>query len=91
MSVRISEEDILSLQADAAVIGVEIAMDLNDSPVCTRLAEAAGPALAASARAQRFLAAGSACPGSPARRRKCERKTRTAAMSSASSTAACTP
>lgn len=65
MSVRISEEDILSLQADAAVIGVEIAMDLNDSPVCTRLAEAAGPALAASARAQRFLAAGSACPGDP--------------------------
>ena len=50
MSVRITEEDILSLRADAAVIGVEIAMDLNDSPVCTRLAEAAGPALAASAR-----------------------------------------
>ena len=65
MSVRITEEDILTLQADAAVIGVEIAMDLNDSPVCTRLAEAAGPALAASARAQRFLPAGSACPGDP--------------------------
>ena len=65
MSVRITEEDILTLQADAAVIGVEIAMDFNDSPVCSRLAEAAGPALAASARAQRFLPAGSACPGDP--------------------------
>ena len=65
MAHIVTQEDILSLHADGAVIGVEIAMDLNDSPVCTRLARAGGPALAESARAQRFLAAGSACPGNP--------------------------
>ena len=60
MSSIVTQEDILSVRADAAVLGLEMTMSVAESPVGLRLAEAGGAALREAIRRQRFLAVGSA-------------------------------
>ena len=45
MSYSVTQDDILSVTADAAVLCVENAMVITDAPVCLRLAEAGGATL----------------------------------------------
>jgi len=61
MSYSVTQDDILSVTADAAVLCVENAMVITDAPVCLRLAEAGGDTLrrALDSRKQ-FLPVGSA-------------------------------
>ena len=61
MSYRITQEDILSVSADAAVVAVEMTMRPAGGPVFDRLAEAGGEALLAAVRRVKFLPIGSAC------------------------------
>lgn len=65
MSYRVTREDILSLQADAAALSVEISLDVSDTPVCRVLATAGGEALRAAIRKKRFLPVGSAAEVEP--------------------------
>ena len=60
MSYRVTQEDILSLRADAAALSVEISLEISHFPVCQALAAAGGKALAAALRAKRFIPVGSA-------------------------------
>ena len=60
MSCRVTQEDILSLRADAAALSVEISLEISHFPVCQALAAAGGKALAAALRAKRFIPVGSA-------------------------------
>ena len=60
MSSIVTQEDILSVRADAAVLGLEMTMSVAESPVGLRLAEAGGAALREAIQRQRFLAVGSA-------------------------------
>ena len=59
MPVTVTREDILSVKADAAVMSVEIALNVSDGASCRRIDEAGGEALRASIRKQRFLPVGS--------------------------------
>lgn len=65
MSVATVQQDILSVEADAVVLGVEMTMGAADTPVCARLAEAGGDALRAELRRLRFLPVGSAAAADP--------------------------
>ena len=60
MGWTLTQADILSVAADAAVLPLEITMDLNDGPVSRRLAEAGGEELHRAVRQGGFLPAGSA-------------------------------
>ncbi len=60
MAYTVTQEDILSVRADAAVFAVEMTMSPVDSPACERLAAAGGEALRESLLRQRFLPVGSA-------------------------------
>ena len=60
MSPIVTREDILSVQADAAVLGLEMTMRVAENPVGLRLEEAGGEALRDAIRRQRFIAVGSA-------------------------------
>lgn len=61
MSYRLVQEDILSVSADAAVLGVEMTMRPADGPVCEQLAGAGGEELRRAIRQVKFLSIGSAC------------------------------
>ena len=61
MSYRITQEDILAVSADAAVVAVEMTMRPAGGPVFDRLAETGGEALLAAVRRVKFLPIGSAC------------------------------
>ena len=61
MSYSVTQDDILSVTADAAVLCVENAMVITDAPVCLRLAEAGGvPLRRALDSRKQFLPVGSA-------------------------------
>ena len=60
MSCIVTTEDILSVPADAAVLGVEITLRSSDGRVCRRLEEAGGEELRLALKKQRFLPVGSA-------------------------------
>ena len=67
MSYSVTSDDILSVTADAAVLCVENAMVITDTPICRRLAEAGGnPLRRALDSRKQFLPVGSAAvlPGS---------------------------
>lgn len=65
MPGTVTQEDILSVRADAAALSVEIALNISDGPSCRRLGEAGGEALRASIRRQRFLPVGSSAVAEP--------------------------
>lgn len=60
MPYRITRESILSVEADAAVLGLEMTMDPAESPVCAQLAAAGGDLLREAIAQLRFLPVGSA-------------------------------
>ena len=60
MPYSVTQEDILSVTADAAVICVENRMVPTENPVSLRLAEAGGEAFQNALRQKRFLPVGSA-------------------------------
>jgi len=60
MSWTVTQEDILSIQADAAVLPLEITMGINFGPVSRRLGDAGGEALRLAIRQAGFIPAGSA-------------------------------
>ncbi|MBQ3481181.1 MAG: macro domain-containing protein [Oscillospiraceae bacterium] len=60
MAYCVTQEDILSLRADAAAVSVEISLEISPFPVCLAVAEAGGEALRAAIREKRFLPVGSA-------------------------------
>ena len=60
MAYTVTQEDVLSVSADAAVFAVEMTMSPVDSPACERLTAAGGEALREGLRRQRFLSVGSA-------------------------------
>ena len=59
MAYCVTQEDILSLRADAAAVSVEISLEISPFPVCQTLAAAGGETLRAAVRAKRFLPVGS--------------------------------
>lgn len=65
MSYTVTQEDILSVRADAAALSVEIALDASDGASCRRLAEAGGEALRGELKRQKFLPVGSAAAAEP--------------------------
>ena len=65
MSYTVTQESILGVRADAAVISVENPMSVADGPVNTALAEAGGAALLLAIRAKRFLPVGHAAAVEP--------------------------
>lgn len=60
MSYRVTQEDILGIQADAAAIGLEMTMRVAAGPSSQRIADAGGEALRAAVRRVRFIPLGSA-------------------------------
>lgn len=65
MSYRVTQNDIFSAQADAAVICIENAMAVCEDPVSQALGRAGGDALRTALRRRRFLPVGSACAIEP--------------------------
>lgn len=65
MSYRVTQADILSVKADAAVICIENTMAVSEDPVSQRLGEAGGETLRAALKSRRFLPVGSACAVEP--------------------------
>ena len=65
MPYTVTLEDMLALQADAAVLCVENPVIPADGPVCRRLAEAGGEALRQALKKQRFLSVGRAAEAEP--------------------------
>ena len=61
MSYTVTQDDILSVRADAAVVCIENAMAVSEDPVSQRLGEAGGEELRRALRRRRFLPVGSAC------------------------------
>lgn len=61
MSYRVTQADILDIQADAAVICIENTMAVSEDPVSQRLGAAGGEALYRALKRRRFLPVGSAC------------------------------
>lgn len=61
MSYRVTQADVLSVKADAAVICIENTMAVSEDPVSQRLGEAGGTELRRALRRRRFLPVGSAC------------------------------
>ncbi len=55
MPVHVTQEDILSVRADAAVLAVEIAFDAAEGSSCLRLEEAGGERLRASIHRRRVM------------------------------------
>ncbi len=62
MSYTVTQEDILSIRADAAAVCLEPALDVSESAACQHLAQAGGEPLRAAIRELRFLPVGSAVP-----------------------------
>ena len=60
MPYRFTREDILSVETDAAVLGLEMTMHPAGSPACAQLAAAGGDALREAIARLRFLPVGSA-------------------------------
>ena len=67
MSYRVTQENILSLSADAAALSVEMSLDISPSPVCQDLAQAGGESLCVAIREKRFIPVGSAIEIDPCR------------------------
>ena len=61
MSYLITQEDILSVQADAAVVCIENTMAVSEEPVSQQLAAAGGEAFRSALAERRFLPVGYAC------------------------------
>lgn len=61
----VTQEDILSVRAEAAALSVEIKLDASDGKACRSLAAAGGEALSRELRKQRFLPVGSAAAAEP--------------------------
>ncbi len=59
MSYTVTRDDILNIEAEAAVVCVEISLTASDAPSCRRLSEAGGEELASAIRRQGFLPVGS--------------------------------
>ena len=59
MASIVTREDILTVEADAAVCCVEISLTASDAPSCRRLSEAGGAELREAIRRQGFLPVGS--------------------------------
>ena len=72
MSYTVTREDILNIEAEAAVVCVEISLTASDAPSCRRLSEAGGEELAAAIRRQGFLPVGS-CAAAEIRALPCRR------------------
>ena len=62
MSYTVTREDILNIEADAAVVCVEISLTASDAPSCRRLSDAGGEELAEAIRSRGFLPVGSCAP-----------------------------
>ena len=60
MSYSVTQEDILSVQAEAVVVSVEMTMRVVGAPVSQRLVAAGGDALRAAIRQARYIPVGSA-------------------------------
>lgn len=60
MPVRVTQENILTLSADAVVISVEIDRSPTQAPVCQAVAAAGGRPLSAALSGQKFLSVGRA-------------------------------
>ena len=65
MSAIVTQEDILSVKADAAVLSVEMTMRISEGAACERLEEAGGEALRRAVRRLRFVPVGSAAAVEP--------------------------
>lgn len=65
MPYSVTEQDILSVPADAAVICIENCMEVSEDTPSQRLAEAGGEAFLSALRERRFLSVGRACAVSP--------------------------
>ena len=65
MAYRVIEEDILSVRADAAAIGVEMTLHVAEGPACQRIADAGGAPLLEAVRRTRFIPLGSAAAAEP--------------------------
>ena len=59
MSYTVTREDILNIEADAAVVCVEISLTASDAPSCRRLSDAGGEELAEAILDRGFLPVGS--------------------------------
>ena len=65
MAYRVTQENLLSLQVDAAAAIVEISLELSPTPVCREIDRAGGDALRAAIRHRRFIPIGSAAEVEP--------------------------
>lgn len=65
MSYTVTQADILSVKADAAVICIENTMAVSEDPVSQTLGEAGGVDLRRALKRRRFLPVGSACAVEP--------------------------
>ncbi|MBR5343893.1 MAG: macro domain-containing protein [Oscillospiraceae bacterium] len=65
MPYTVTQQDILTIGADAAVISIENPMSVADGPVNEALAAAGGEALRQTLREKRFLPVGRACASAP--------------------------
>ena len=65
MAYTVTQDDILSVKADAAVICIENTMAVSEDPVSQRLCEAGGEDLRRALKRRRFLPVGSACAAEP--------------------------
>lgn len=65
MPYSVTQADILSIRADAAVICIENTMEVSEDPVSQALAEAGGETLQKALRRRLFLPVGSACAVDP--------------------------
>ena len=65
MAFSVSEQDILRIPADAAVLPVEISLSVSDGLACRRLAEVGGEALRQALREKRFLPIGNSAELDP--------------------------
>ncbi|MBR0041191.1 MAG: macro domain-containing protein [Oscillospiraceae bacterium] len=65
MSYRVTQEDILSLRADAAAASVTLSLELSETPVCRAIGEAGGDELRAAIRRRRLIPVGSTAEVEP--------------------------
>ena len=65
MSYTVTQDDILSVRADAAVICIENTMAVSEDPVSQVLGETGGEDLLRALKRRRFLPVGSACAVEP--------------------------
>ena len=60
MPIRVTDEDILSIRADAAVVALEMTMHVAEGPCCTALAARGGQELEGAVRSLHFISVGRA-------------------------------